>query len=1039
MLLGNGFFMGIFMATYLSVSDTLFVNELGEYIQEGIFVSGFLGVFTTAIFVYLQNKIPYSKLAALNLIAISLITLGLYLSLRLAPGEYYRQLIFILYVMKGPMIAVVLLGFWGIFGRMFNLRQSKRIIGGIDTGQLSAQILTFFSISLLVALVPRPEDLLIGSAASAVLSLIFLLVIESKYDLDSIKITEASKTRQTRIRDLFKNKYVVQLALFLSFSIAAFLLVENSFLEVLNKQYPKEEEEKLLSFIGWFYGSILILSFIFQTFFNDRIIANYGLKVSLLILPIVLAFFTVVSILAGELFGYVNTGDNTASFFWFFLFIALSKLFTTFLRDALENPTFKLYFMPLDNTVRFDIQAKVEGVVNEFAKFVAGGAILILGSLAFWEDIHYSYFLILILGGWVFVTGKLYNEYRNRIKEKLESQDISSDKFQRPHAILVDDLQGELQHNAPEKAIFSFKLLEKINPNTVSQSINALMKHGTNEVRDYAQSRMNAIRGLSVSEKYIISFSPERSSGNGKQVVSGMDLESLFRTGDISKKRIVKLGRSDDIQDRLYAAELIGNSSEVDTYYLLVDLLHDIDPNVRIAAINAAEKSYNHEILDALIDNLESPKYSNLAMNALEVIGENAFEVMDSAFFRVGQNVQVMFKILQIYGRVGGARAQELLWNKIDYPDKIIVSQVLDSLGDCGFRANIRQVTRIKFAIESDVADIAWNLAALGEIPDTAEAEQLRQAVAEENYHDIDHLYVLLSMLYDARSIQLVKENIESGTSEGLTYAIELLDVFLSEDLKQKIIPVLDDIPEEDKARKLENFYPREGLGSKQVLKYLINRDFNQTNRWSKSCAIYLIGKMQVEEFAYDLIANLFNPDQMVQEVAAWALYQIDPDNYHFHTGRLDSELKRSLDEVVIGKVGTAYEKPLLYDKVLYLKRLSIFSEVPGRILAGLVDIMDEVFIKEGDTFSMSQQATNEFLIIFQGEANLFRKGSLERTITDSEFLGELLEDGMQINTNLLVAVTDTVLFKIEKDKFYELLSDDFMFASNVVEYLYAS
>ena len=31
----------------------------------------------------------------------------------------------------------------------------------------------------------------------------------------------------------------------------------------------------------------------------------------------------------------------------------------------------------------------------------------------------------------------------------------------------------------------------------------------------------------------------------------------------------------------------------------------------------------------------------------------------------------------------------------------------------------------------------------------------------------------------------LLKENIDSGTAEGITYAIELLDVFLSEQLKE--------------------------------------------------------------------------------------------------------------------------------------------------------------------------------------------------------------------------------------------------------------
>ena len=40
-----------------------------------------------------------------------------------------------------------------------------------------------------------------------------------------------------------------------------------------------------------------------------------------------------------------------------------------------------------------------------------------------------------------------------------------------------------------------------------------------------------------------------------------------------------------------------------------------------------------------------------------------------------------------------------MLWNKIDYPDKVISSQVLDSLSETGFKASLSQVTRIKYAI----------------------------------------------------------------------------------------------------------------------------------------------------------------------------------------------------------------------------------------------------------------------------------------------------------------------------------------------------
>ena len=53
------------------------------------------------------------------------------------------------------------------------------------------------------------------------------------------------------------------------------------------------------------------------------------------------------------------------------MFVISGKAFTASLRDALESPAFKLFFLPFDLTVRFDIQNIVEGVIGQFATFAA--------------------------------------------------------------------------------------------------------------------------------------------------------------------------------------------------------------------------------------------------------------------------------------------------------------------------------------------------------------------------------------------------------------------------------------------------------------------------------------------------------------------------------------------------------------------------------------------------------------------------------------------------------------------------------------------
>ena len=157
--------------------------------------------------------------------------------------------------------------------------------------------------------------------------------------------------------------------------------------------------------------------------------------------------------------------------------------------------------------------------------------------------------------------------------------------------------------------------------------------------------------------------------------------------------------------------------------------------------------------------------------------------------------------------------AEELLWSKVDFPDKKVVTQVFLALSHCGYRARQDQVQRIRQAIEEDIVSIVWNLKAIEQLLETEKEEfhEIIKSLREENDHSYGHIYMLLSMIYDQKSIQLVKENIETNTNEGISYAIELLDVFLSEDLKQKIIPILDDTTDLDRIRRLQMFYPSLG------------------------------------------------------------------------------------------------------------------------------------------------------------------------------------------------------------------------------------
>jgi hypothetical protein len=682
--------------------------------------------------------------------------------------------------------------------------------------------------------------------------------------------------KETTIAKTFTDRYVLTMSLLLFISMTVFVFNQYSFQQMISIQYPNQRE--LTDFNAFFMAAVYGLSLIMQTFINNRIISNYGLRVTLQILPFVLILLSIGSAVAGFTFGF-DKATSPSGFIYFFLFVAMSRLFNWTLRDSLETPVFKLFFIPLDSRLRFNIQSKVEGIVNEGSRFIAGLLIFALAFVPFFKVIHISIVLIVLGVAYYVIVNRLYGGYRSKIRLKLETTDNQQDKLEKGYTQVTRKLEEMLLAPHSGKAIFSYKLLEKINASQVSQWVNSLIKNEEESIHHYAQEKLNELKGLSVSDKYVISMDKDKVEGMVKNMLTKSDLQLIIQNdGDITKTRIQRLARSTDPDDRHYAAELLLHTSADECISFLIELLNDSEVKVRSTAIRSAVKKWNPEVINALIDNLGNPVFSNQAMNTLVLIGSKTLPSLDGAFYRSSQSTQVMLRVVQVMGRIGGQRAKDLLWSKIDYPNKVVVSQVLLSLGECGFKAGVSQITRIKYAIESDISDVRWNLSAIQEVGSDGFNEQIVNSLRWEINNDIEHIYMLLAMLYDTRSIQLVKENIDSATSEGITYAIELLDVFLSDQLKQRVIPILDDIPDADRIGRLDVFYPRVRLDSKLVLKFMINRDFTQSNRWTKACVLYQIGVSKVSDFKLDLIAQMFNPDTLIREVAAWALKRINEE-----------------------------------------------------------------------------------------------------------------------------------------------------------------
>ncbi|MGB5929177.1 MAG: hypothetical protein WBH03_13445 [Cyclobacteriaceae bacterium] len=1030
LLLAQGFFMGIFVANYKVSAETIFLQTLGEsYLPLALTISGLVGVISTYLFAHLQSKISFKLLVILSLVFIFINTA---IMRGVLPFVDEKLLSYIMFVMLGPLQAILYLGFWGVFGRLFDLRQAKRIIGGIDTGQLSAAILAYFTIPFLTPYLADIHDLLILSSIGILLSLLFLAIICGKYDLDMYRVTTTEVRNETRLRSLVRNRYIGYLSLFLIFSMVASYFVDFSFLTVTQRQYPSETD--LASFLAVFNGAIMILSFLIQTFVNDRIIGTYGIKISLLILPFILAVFTLASIFSGN---FYSTFASNPGFIWFFLSVALSKLFTSSLRDALENPTFKLYFMPLDTRIRFDIQTKVEGVIGEFSRFLAGGVILLLGTLYFIDLIYFSYFLVLIIIGWAFVTFKLYEEYQKNVKAKLEQQKNKSETVHNDENQIKAMLSHNLESQNVGKVIFSIKLLDKLDSALLKQQAPKVLKHKREEIRKFSFDVLYQFRTLSSgnNSRKIFQLSDEKSSEDLVKYLEGVgddENRSNYNLG-----RISDLAHSKSVEDRQYAAELIAQEPSTEMTGILIELLRDINNSVRIAGIVTAQQVLWPDIIPYLIENLDHPACGDTASGTLFRYGISALPYLEKAFHKTGQSEETMLQIVKIYGRIGGEQSIDLLWGMVDFPDKRIVQQVLLSLGRCKFAANGYQETVIRNAIEQDIMDIAWNLAVLQELNTYSSTIVLRQAIKEENETNKDHIFMLLSMIFDPHSIQLIRDNLETGTSEGITYALELLDVFLTEDFREKIVPIMDDTTDEERLKKLKQFYPREPLDEKEALRQIINRDFHQISYWTKGCAL-IVGALNNERYLLmDMIANLFHPKHMLKEIAAWSLNKLDESLFHEHVPRLPEETRQLLTQKILYKSNAlkkGRESLMIYEKTLFLKKTLIFQALPGSILASLSENMTEEYLDKMERYEIEEN--DSLLFIYDGIVELYKDDKLINSLRKGDFVGEIFISDTGESKIIMQAISQTTFLKLEKVKFYSFLSNELEIGRKVISYI---
>lgn len=932
LLLLISFFGGTALTFLETASYTLFLSKFNVQFLPVVYILS--AVVTTGcglIYSRMEERLSFSRLLLATMVALTVSVSLFYAGFFLPSLE--KALALGLLVWHNVTRSLIGLVFWSLASRLLNVRQGKRLFGLIGVGEILAGILAGFSVSFLVEWAGTPS-LLLFSAAGMVCCLLDLLVIERKL---SHRMAEADDEEEddngVPLSALAKDRYFQLIMVTAILSVFAYYILDYVFYDRAEFHYGQQGEEALASFLGQFIGMIGVVNLLGNAFLHSRLMERYGLSMGLLALP--------VAVLVGSLLAAATgIGGHVYLFFWV---VVVTKGLDEFLRVSLEEPSFRILYQPFTPAMRVKSQTITETMVEPGANALIGAILLLLTSVFSLESLGLMMAGVVCLAVWLVVSWLLKREYPNALTRALSKRKLGGAGLALGDMASMEVLLKGLKSSIAGEVINCLNMLEDVEEETVFQDeLIRLLDHPDAQVRQHVLEKIGQLKITSAADA--IRGRLERETDSKVMGVAlrnlcavaeadafemvytylddpHMDLDvkrgamaGLLSNGGIdgvlsAGSKLNTLLESPKAEERRLAAQVLGEVGIASFYRPLLKLLEDDDLQVRAAAITASGKLKNVRLLPAMIRNFTVPDLNNVVMSAITAFGDSILPELEAVFDREDQVRSLRVKIVRIISRIGGAKAIEILKRKIDFSEEDIRGHVLQALVSCKYQADVQDIPTIQERIRNEAADAAWSLAVLVDVGEHEDVSILIRAIRGETEKNQRRIFALLAMIYPANSILQAQINLTSDSRDRRANAIEVLDNLLPQELKAIVLPLVDEMPASQRLSRLVAQFPQQRMSRHERLKEILARSLQWTSAWSKTCALFVAGRIATKEFHDAIVSCLSDPDAVVRETAVWALGRLNPNDLIQRLSPLKADTNARVAEYarfVINSIGFA-------------------------------------------------------------------------------------------------------------------------------------
>lgn len=1085
LLIGQGFFLGIASLLGRTVAYSLFLVEFDAdslpyaYIGISIFATGI-----TFLYLRLGERFSLAKLLTVNFAFIVLMYLGLRAGLGLSVG---RWVIFSLPVVFGVINTLTIIAFWGQSGRLFDLQQGKRLFGLLGTGSEIATLLGgFVLVPLSVGWVGTPNLLVMASFFMAVV--LGFQIYQNRLYADRLNVPpegsgQGKDKRHVSSASQLERNYVLLIFATFALFILGIYFVDNIFYSQVEGRY--ESADAISSFLGRFFGLTSIVVLLIQSVVAARLLKRYGLGVVMLLTPVALLIFSGLMAITGTIWGMAPL------FFW----LAVGANFTRWVLDTVDNAAVNMLYQPLPAQQRTRAQTVVDGIIYPVAIGAAGVALLFLRNVLGLDVLQLTYVVLFILAIWISLVVLLSREYPKLVVQALAKRafgdasllitdnattGILRRELTSPHVGVVMSALDMLEASAPETLPIELpnllghpvaeirldvlRRVERLNLTSVLPAINKRIRNEGSAIVQGASLRVLASMGEPdlVDEVYSFLDHHNRQVRQGAMIglLRSGEIEGIVATGGMLNKLIA----SDAPADRIYAAQVLGESDIRSFYRPLLKLLGDDRPEVRQAALKAAGRLQNPKVWPAVVDGLGSPRTRAAAVTALVAAGDAVLPELRSAFAQQGQHQGVLLRLAQICGQIRGPNAVSLLLDNLDRSDAQVRTQILFALGQCDYQAGDEELPGVLAQIKAEIAHASWILAALVDLraddhpgrttgltttkgSSEATATSLLTTALTHNLAQLQaRLFLWLSFIYDPQAILRARDTLRPSvtanghiSSEKRAYALEIIDLLVATELKVMLLPLLEELTLPARLQRLSDLFPQQKLDHQQRLGEIITGPEMWVNPWTKACALYAADRSAAVDLTETIASVLSASDLLVREMAVWTLARLDSEMSSEALAELsmdpNPQVSRAIAHIQSRQLG---DKVMLstVEKVMRLKAISFFAETPEEILAEVAAALEDVELSAGQAIEGEDDADSSMYIILEGQVRVQIGDHLLSELGENDYFGELSVLDPVPRSTSITALKDTRLLRLDQEPFRELLDDQREVSWQVMQFL---